>query len=287
MRVILSMCLAVACLKPCGCRKEAPPAGPSPRIVSFSPALTDLLYDLGLGEHVVGVTSYCQPAGEPAPPVVGDRGRVNAEAILAVRPDLLLVQQNVEDFGAVTALDASIRVEHFEIETLADVAAAAERIGELAGRPAAGRQRRAAFEDAMQQLRNRLAGRQRVPTLLVMGFERPSTGGTRTFVDEMISLAGGSNAAAARGYAGWKTLNRENILAMAPEVLVCQVAPGQEGAAREYWQSLSSLPAVAAGRVHIVTDPRWTIPSLRSVEYARELARMIHGDAPAAEASDE
>lgn len=277
MRTILPTFISIACLLACGCRKSPPaPAGPSPRIVSFSPALTDILYDMGLGEHVVGITTFCQPPGGSRPPIVGDRGRVNAEAILAVRPDMLLVQQNPEDFGALRSLAPQVRIEYFEIETLAAVAAAVQRVGELAGQPETARARRSEFEQKMQDLRSRLAGREPVATLLVMDYERPSTGGAGTFIDEMITLAGGVNAAAARGYNGWKTLNRENILAMAPQVLICQVPSGQEAAAREYWQSLPSLPAVAAGRVHVVTDVRWTIPSLRSVDYAAELAAMIH-----------
>jgi len=92
----------------------------------------------------------------------------------------------------------------------------------------------------------------------------------------MIELAGGTNAAAAAGYSGWKTLNRENIQAMAPEVLICQVSAGQARAAAKYWRTLSDLPAVRADRVYSVTDSKWTVPSIWSAEFAERLVAMIH-----------
>ncbi len=66
------------------------------------------------------------------------------------------------------------------------------------------------------------------------------------------------------------------MLSLNPEVLVCWVSPSQESAARARWGSFTSLPAVAAGRVFIVTDPDWTIPSARTAELAGKLADMIH-----------
>jgi iron complex transport system substrate-binding protein len=244
--------------------------------VSFSPALTDLLYDLGLGEHVVGVTRYCNPPDDEPPRVVGDRDRIQAETVLAVEPDVLLVQSNPDEFAAVKALDPSIRIEHFKIETLADVAAAVGRIGEIVGARQTAELHRRQFLDKLKTVRERVEGLERPRVLFVMGTAQPSTGGRETFLGEMIELAGGVNAASARGYHGWKRLNRENILAMTPEVLICMTTPEQVDAAREYWQTLGDLPAVRQGRVHIVTDPRWTIPSLRSASYAKKLAEKIH-----------
>ena len=257
------------------------------RIVSFSPALTDLLYDIGLGDHVVGVTRYCMPPAGCAPRVVGDRANVRAEPILSVRPDVLLIQQNPDDFGVLRGLAPDLRIEHVRIETLADIAAAVERIALIAGRGDLGRRRKAEFQADLDAVRTRVAGMKPKSVLFVTGYDPPSTGGRGTFVDEMIGLAGGTNAASARGYAGWKKLNRENILAMKPEVLVCQVPPGDQARAREYWQTLDDLPAVRDREVFLVTDRRWTIPSMRSAELAGKLAEMIHGDRSSAGGGDD
>jgi iron complex transport system substrate-binding protein len=244
--------------------------------VSFSPALTDLLFDMGLGDHVVGVTNYCMlPSGQTDIPAVGDRTRVSAEAILAVKPDVVLIQQNPQDFGAVRNIAPAVRIEHVRLETLLDVAAAVEQVGGIVGRQDLARSQGKAFTDKIEALRRQAGQQPRAKVLFTLGYERPGTGGAGTFVDEMITLAGGLNAAAERGYTGWPNLNRENILAMAPEVVVCQVAAGQEEQGRQYWQSFGDLPAVKSKRVFVVTDRRWTIPSMRSADLAAQLAEMV------------
>lgn len=276
MKQITNMLVAVALVLP-SCRSQTPQDHvPPPRIVSYSPALTNLLYEMHLGDHVVGVTNFCRPPGQTKPPAVGDAARVSAEAILAVKPDVLLIQQNPDAFGAVRSIAPKIRIEHFKIETLKDVAEAIERIGRIVGRADLGEKHKKAFLSRFRAVQQRVANRPRVKVLFVIGYDRPSTGGKGTFIDQMIRLAGGLNAATERGYVGWKRLNRENILAMAPEHLVCQVGPDQEQDAQRYWQSLPDLPAVKNHRVSIVTGQSWTIPSISLAEYTSRLAEIIH-----------
>lgn len=265
-----------------GCSCERPEThGPSPRIVSFSPALTDLLYDMGLGDHVVGVTSYCIVPEGSNPPVVGNRTRIGTEAILVVRPDVILIQQNPDDFGAIRSIDPNIIIEHIRIETLDDVGAAIERIGEIAGAETVAGRHRKVFTDKLESLRRASSGSGKVSVLFLMGYDRPATGGKGTFIDEMINLAGGINAATRRGYVGWKNLNRENILAMSPEVLIYQVPEDQADQAREYFKTFKGLPAVETDRLFVATDRRWTIPSMRSVDLVVRMARWIGGGSPA------
>ncbi len=59
-------------------------------------------------------------------------------------------------------------------------------------------------------------------------------------------------------------------------MLISQVQPNEAAAAREAWGSLRDLPAVRAGRVHVVTDPRWTIASTLLADRALELCEMLH-----------
>ncbi len=278
-RITVILVIAASLL---GCNEGKPSRGdaPRPRIVSFSPALTDMLYDMGLGDHVVGVTTYCMPPGNNPPPAVGNRFKVSAEAILSVSPDVILSQQNPDDFAAVGKIDPDVKVQFVRMETFKDIAETIERLGRITGRDEIGRQRKWAFLERLERVAARVKGRPRPRTLFVMGYERPSTGGSGTFIDDMIRTAGGIDAATDRGYSGWKMLNRENILAMRPDVLICQVSDGQEPAARKYWRTLGDLPAVQQGRVFIVTDRRWTIPSIRSAQYAGKLAEMIHPDEP-------
>jgi iron complex transport system substrate-binding protein len=258
------------------CQKRQTSAGPYPRIISYSPAITDMLFEMGLGDHIVGVTSQCNlPAGQLRT-VVGDAlsARSSSEAMAAVEPDIILIQQSPENFAALKQIRPGVRIEHFDIETVADIAAALERLGTLAGNEAIGRAAKEKFLRQLDSVRARTAGLPKPATLFVLGWDRPSTGGARSFLHEMIQIAGGQDVA--EKYPRWSELNAESVLAMAPEVLICWSDAGTEDRARQYWAGLSTLPAVRSGRIFVVSDRGWTIPSARIAGLADELAGMIH-----------
>ena len=265
----------LACLAcPAAERGEPQAQVATPRLASFSPALTDMLFEMDLGEQVVGVTRYCSlPAGEQRP-ALGDAIALSTEAVLAVQPDVLLIQSDPQRFAALKMLDPELRVEHFSIETLSDISAAMRRAARIAGQPAAGERAGSHFEEGLQQLRAHAADLPRTRALFVTGFEKPGTAGSGTFVHELIELVGGVNAA--EQYEGWATLNLEYVLAAQPEVLICWTDPAQAELARSRWQSLEDLPAARTGRVHVVTDPSWTLPTSALLQRAAELAILLH-----------
>ena len=267
--------LPAAVLLLAGCRKETPlPQAQRPRIVSFSPALTQIVFDMGLGRHVVGVTRYCQPPAGQSRPVVGHAFDVSGEAILAVRPDVVLIQQDPKTFEGLRRRGPSIRIEHFEIETLADIASAMERIGRIAGRAELGSDRKSQFLAELESVRARAPAARRVRVLFSDGHEPPLVAGKGTFIHQMIELAGGVNAAA--NYKGWVNLNKEAIQAAAPDVFICRTEAGQQEAVKARWMGLPELPAARTGRVYMVTDRDWTIPSARMAKLARKLSEMMY-----------
>lgn len=271
----LTIVMAILVVLPACRRQVAVGEAPSPRIVSFSPAITAMMFEMGLGDHVVGVTTQDVLPGGVRLPVVGDAFSVNAEAVLSVRPDVLMTNINVHRFAAVRRLDPNIRIEHFTLETLDDVGAALERIAALAGDPQKGQDARRAFQDSLEQVKRRVADRPKPRVLFLTDFQNLGTAGRGTFIDQMIQVAGGVNVAGK--YTGWTTMTAEGILAAAPEVLICQVAAGaEEERTRTFFQGLKDLPAVQAGRVHLVTDRRWTIPSAALASFTAELADRIH-----------
>lgn len=275
-RYLLLMSAAVLVLA--GCRKETPlPQAQRPRIVSFSPALTQILFDMGLGGYVVGVTRYCRPPAGQSRPVVGDAYNVSGEAILALRPNVVLIQQESEAFEGLRRRDPSIRIVHFEIETLEDIGRAMARIGEIVGKPELGKARREQFLDELASVRAHVRATPPPRVLFTDGHEPPLVAGKVTFIHQMIELAGGVNAAAR--YKGWTTLNKETIQAAAPDVLICRTDAGREDAVKGRWMSLPELPAARTGRVYIVTERDWTIPSGRMAKMARKLSDMIHAKA--------
>ena len=260
-----------------GCNKAGVPQpdAPKPRIVSFSPALTSILFEMGLGDHVVGVTTQCRPPAGQQRRALGDAFKPNAEAIAAVEPDLLLIQQTPAQFDAFHQIKPNVKIEHFDIETLADIAAAMEKIGTLAGEPQLGRESSRQFTDRLDAVRKSVAGQPRPKVLFLIAYEfnKPGTGGRNSFIHEMIDAAGGSDAA--EKYTRWSDLNLAAILEMQPEALVVWTQPGSEQAAKDYWLGVEGLSTPKASRF-VVTDPNWTIPSPKLADLTAELAKMIH-----------
>ena len=282
--------ILIAAALPAGCREGSPAAGgPKPRVVSYSPALTEMIFDMGLGEHVVGVTSYCiLPEGETRP-AVGSRLGVSAEAVLSVRPDVVLIQQDESDFRAVKDVAPEVAVHRFRIETIADVADAMTRIGELLGQAEPAQAARRDFLARLEAVRTRVEGLARPKVMFVMGYERPVVAGMGSFIDDLIDVAGGVNVGrSVPGSQRWRPVNVEAILKASPEVLVCQVQPGREQAAREFWLKLKAdLPAARDGRIFTVTNRHWSIPTGRLAALAEELAAMVHPDAAGGKGGDD
>ena len=244
-----------------------------PRIVPCSPLLAEMVFQMGLGDCVVAGPQFWTPPEGVELPIVTARDRVGSEAIVTLRPDILLVQQNVQDFDPIRALLPNVKIEFFRIETLEDYEQAVARVAELVGQWSVSR-----FHDALVSVRSRVAGLPEKRVLLGSLYEVFGASAAGTFHDGMIRAAGGINAAGE--YSGWGVkVSNEGIMALSPEVIVCQIAPGGEESARKFFEGLPDVPAVRDGRVFFVTDERWNVISMHTTEQTAALAEMIHGSA--------
>lgn len=268
----LPLLIAVLLLGVAGCHDEdTTKMRDRPRLVTFSPALTGLVFDMGLGGHVSGVTTYCQlPAGERRA-IVGDSLNIRVEPILAARPDVILTQVDPKQFETVTRADPRIRIESFQIETMAQLADAMARIGQLVGQAERGQTFKTQFLDRLEKVRKRTETLPRPRVLFVMGYQQPLSTGAGTFVDEMIELAGGVNVLRDR-YTLWKRPTVETIIELKPDIVICQCTPQEQPAVLDYWPKLLG----ANCQVIALTDIKWIVPGLHLADYTEKLARMIH-----------
>lgn len=273
---LLLLLLLSACVCISGCRRSMPrPNAPRPRVVSHSPAITEMIFDMGLGDHIVAVTSQCiLPDGEERI-AVGDLSEVSSEAILAAVPDVILIQQNPDNFDSVLDVRSDIKIEHFKIEEIDNIASAMERIGEIVNEPEVGKHKAAEFRSRLDAVRQRVAGKPKPRVLFVMMTDQSFfIGGENSFIKEVIELAGGVDVAGE--FKRWAGVNIEHILQMQPDVLICQTDPGNAVKAVKYWLGIKGLPAVRDGRVCVVTDRHWTIPSARMAGIAEQAAAFVH-----------
>ena len=256
------------------------------RIISLVPAVTEMLFAIGAGNEVVGVSSYDRfPAEVATRPKVGALIDPDFERILSLKPDLVVV------YGSQTELiarlgRAQLPLFNYRHAGLGDVTSTIRELGTRIGRGAEADQVAAAIERDIAAIRTRVAGRPRPRTALVFGREPGSLRGVYVsagvgFMHDMLDAAGGADVFADIARQSLQATT-EVLLARAPEVIIeAHASEGwtPERVARErlVWNVLPSLPAVRSGRIHILTDDRLSIPGPRVADAASGLlADVLH-----------
>jgi len=283
-----SICLLAAASLLAGCGEEGPPpGGASPRIITLSPALTQIVFDMGCGDHVIGVTKHCTlPGGQSRRTF--DALQLSAEVLLAAEPDVILHEWDSPVFAGVRRIEPDIRIERFRLHSLGDITDATVRIGEILGAPAAAAAALQRFEAKLDAVRARVRGKARPRTLFVMGLPAdPAVLGAGSFSAELVEVAGGTDASAGMpGSKPWYPTVMEAIIKARPEVLICHASPDKAAAAAREWSRWQDLPAAQAGRVVVVTDDRYVRPGPRVADMAEKIARIIHPELSATDGGE-
>src|SRR5581483_2364976 len=193
------------------------------RIVSLAPSITETLFALGLGDRVVGVTSYCDyPPEATAKEKVGDTLRPSIEKIVALRPDLVVASTSSQLEQFIRQLDnLGIPVYVSNPRTVAGVIETIARIGTLTGATRRADELLDGLQKRMASLDARLQGAPRPRVLLILSTEPLITAGGSTFVNDLIERAGGQSIAA-RETAEYPQYSLETAVAARPEVIFLQ-----------------------------------------------------------------
>lgn len=209
--------------------------GPDVRVISLSPALTQIMIDMGQTQRLVGRTQFA-PAGVEDVPVVGDLLHPDLERITAVKPDLLLVQPSASGVDPALQRLADARgwvIQAWRIDRLNDVfriveelPTAIERVG---GDATLIRTAGASWRTRMtEKLVPRQSLREAGDVLMLFAVDPPVAFGEDTYLDDLLQAFGGRNAIKRGGY---PKLSLEDLLALNPAVILV-IAPSQETAER-------------------------------------------------------
>ncbi len=255
------------------------------RLVSLVPAVTEMLFSIGAGDDVVGVSSYDRfPPEALTKPKVGALVDPDFERILSLRPTLVVVYATQIDL--IARLDrARIATFRYELAGLADVTATIRTLGDRIGRAARAREVADGIERDLAAVRRSVAGQPRPRAVLIFGREAGTLRGIYAsggigFMHDMLEAAGGDDI-----FADIKRQNlqatTEMLLTRAPEVIIEAYAsegwpPERVAREREVWRALPSLPAVKSGRVRVLADDRLSIPGPRVAEGVKLLAAVLH-----------
>jgi len=261
-----------------GCGEPvAPPAGRLPRrIVVLAPSAAETVFALGAGDRVVGVCGQCDfPAQAAALPKVGGYLAPSVESVLGVQPDLVIAVPSPGNREAVRALErAGVRVLVVQDRQLDDLWTSIHTIAEALGIPAAGDRLAAGIRGALDAVRARVGDRPRVRVLLVVGHSPLIVAGGGTLQGELVEIAGGTNVAGDVGTA-WPQVSAELVVDRAPDVIL-DAAMGTEAGARELFAALTTVPAVAQGRIVAIKSDAIFRAGPRVPEGAALLAAAIH-----------
>lgn len=248
------------------------PAAPS-RIVSLSPAVTEIIYALGADSLLAGRTDYClYPAQAAGIPSVGGISNLNAEQVLACSPDLviggsLVSQPSTRQLEAM-GLPVALLIEEPQFEAIYSII---ENVGTLTGHShQADSLIRLIRHEADSIVQSRPAQTHSVYYVVGFGPSGNFTAGGNTFINDIITLAGGRNIAA--DITGW-SFSLEALMQADPEYIVIRQ---EDAAAFCAAQPYSRLTAVRQGRVIPIESGIIDNQGPRNIEAVKILAAALN-----------
>lgn len=251
------------------------------RIISLAPSVTEMLFAIGAGAQVVGVTQFCD-----YPPEVAQKAKVgyanpNLESLVALQPDLIVAPQEFLKPDLIGKLDQlKIPVFVLSARTIEDVVSHIQTLGRMLDRTT---EATALGMDLRQQVARIKSRTQSVPpvrVLYVLNSEPLITVGPGSFIDQLIGLAGGINIAA-KSATAYPRLSMEVVLQENPDILVFPIgeAEGISESEQQAWRKWATLNAVKRNNLRQIPADLLNRPGPRIGKALELLADLFHPSA--------
>ncbi len=258
-----------------------------PRIVSLLPQATDILVSIGCADHLAAVSNYDSEPSVAGLPHVGDYQTTDWETIAAVHPQLIITHYGPGQTpaGFIERVDSlHARLLNLQTETLfgtdsnLTIFHAIDELGQACNETQKAADAAAKLKAQLDGIRQRCAGKPKVPTLIVIGSEGTMVAGKETFLNELLELAGGVNVAG--GFTvRYPQIDREQILALRPQVIL-QLTPGASPQVIEqnqrFWDSIPNVPAVKEHRIFQLSQWYVLLPGYHVGDLAEKMADALH-----------
>lgn len=248
---------------------------PADRIVSLAPHLSELLFDAGAGDALVGAVAYSDyPPAAREVPRVGDAFRVDLERIVALEPDLVLAWESGNPADAVSRLrELGVPVLVTETRELADIPRLVGVLGRLAGTGATAGRAMERFRRRIDSLREQYAESETVRVFFQATARPLYTVGGRHVITEVIELCGGRNVFDSLGDLA-PTVGEEAVMAADPRVIVAGSQPG-EPKPLERWRRWPAMRAVSSGHLYRMDGDLIHRATTRIAKGAEQLCRIL------------
>ena len=246
------------------------------RIVSLTPSVTEILFALGAGDEVVGVSQYSDfPPEATRLPRVGSFLTPNLEAIIALRPTLVIgigLSSEMRQIRALREMGCSILT--IRDDSVAEIEESIREVGRKTDRGDAARKLLEKLNAQISAVRRRVSKLPRVSVLMLVGHEPLIAVGPGTFLDDLLRLCNADNIADSLGQP-WPKLSIEYVIAMKPQVILDGQMGSDPAAPAQFWQKYPTIPAVQNHRVYGYRD-RILHAGPRIGTSLEMLAAMIH-----------
>jgi iron complex transport system substrate-binding protein len=237
-------------------------AAPEQRIVSLVPSQTEMLFSLGLGDKVVGISSYCNYPPQAAElPRIGDMD-LSIEKIMTLKPTILIDANNMHRKYEMLFRQLGLNYVNFSITGLDNIPQMARELSQLLGFPEKGDQFAENWNS--QTAPANLPKPMKEVKVYLEIWDTPMQGaGDTSFIGQMISKAGGKNIIA--GAQEYPVMNYESIISADPDIILLAYPANdtQSIKARPGWQNIQ---AVKNNRIHRLDQDLFVRPGPRNIE---------------------
>ncbi|WP_282011472.1 ABC transporter substrate-binding protein [Nitrospina watsonii] len=257
------------------------------RIISMSPSITEFLFELGVGDRVVGVTSFCvHPQEACRLPKIGSLLHPSLERWITLNPDLVIHQATSHTLKD-NALNLGIQTLAVEMQSLASIYESVRKMGKVLHCEDAAERLITRLQSGIDHYRQKLKNHPRKSVLLILG-DTDAPGRSLyavsriAFLGELLELAGGANIVADT-VAPYPKINKEYIIDQSPQVIIeagpaSNMSAGEKSARLREWGRFSTIRAVSTGNVHFIGADYILIPGPRLLNILDDFARVLHPD---------
>ncbi len=263
------------------CCLASPAFGAAPtRIVSLAPNITEILYDLGLGERVAAVTDFCDyPPAVKSKPRVGGFTNPSLEAVVGARPDLVILTDDGNPKAIYNRLrELGIPCYVFKPRRLKELPGGIREMGKVLGVEKAAAELAGRIEKDMAALEKKARQKRVKPpksALFIIQPEPIVVAGPGTLIHEAFGILGIRNVAA-DGTDKYPKFSLEEIVRRSPDYLLAGQGFMSGGGIERLKERLHMLPAVREGRICVVTERLYRL-SPRAVGGIEEMAQCVSG----------
>jgi iron complex transport system substrate-binding protein len=252
---------------------------PPKRIVSLAPSITEMIYFLGLGDRLVGVTRFSYfPEEAREKPRVGIYTDVNVEKVVTLKPDLVIATVDGNRREDVEMLEeAKIPVYVLNPRRVTKILDAIESVGEICGIAHRARVRAASLRGRVERVTDAVRGKGKPLVFLVINVKPLMSVNRNTTHHDIIELAGGRNLAEGQPIT-YPRLSLEEVIRRGPEVIIISSMDRstEHERARREWFQWNTIPAVRKGHVYLINSDLIDRAAPRIIDGLEEMARLIH-----------